>query len=134
MNKLMIVGNLTRDPEIREAGADGVPCCTFSVAVNRYVRGSDHPHADFFRVTAWRGLAENCAAYLAKGRKVLVEGRVRASAYINVRGEAQASLEVTAENVIFLTPRGEGAELGRTRADEDAGDGFAEVDEDELPF
>lgn len=135
MNKLIIVGNLTRDPEFRGVGADDVSCCTFQVAVNRYVKGSDHPHADYFRVTAWRNLAENCAAYLAKGRKVLVEGRVRASTYVDTHGEARASLEVNAENVLFLSPKGAASvEMNADGTAEPESNGFVDVNAEDAPF
>ena len=83
MNKLTIIGNLTRDPELRSVnGRDGtVSVCDFTVAVNRrqtsqQKANGQQQEADFFRVTAWRGLGENAAKYLAKGRKVAVVGSV----------------------------------------------------------
>ena len=79
MNKLFIVGNLTRDPELRSTPS-GDSVCDFTVAVNRRGRRDaqgTQPEADFFRVSAWRQLGENCAKYLAKGRKVAVTGSVR---------------------------------------------------------
>lgn len=132
MNKLIIIGNLTRDPEMRQVDSE-LNCCTFTVAVNRRVRKDQHPQADYFRVTAWRGLGDICQQYLAKGRKVAVEGSVRAHAYVDNNSQARASLEVTAENVEFLTPRGQStaADDGYVPpSDED----FVETDDDELPF
>lgn len=76
--------------------------CSFTVAVNSR-RGKDQD-ATFFRVTAWRGLAENCQKYLDKGRKVAVVGEVSCHSYTNKSGEARASLEVAAQDVEFLTP------------------------------
>jgi single-strand DNA-binding protein len=105
MNKLMIVGNLGNDPEMRYLG-DGTPVTTFSVAVNR--RWMDRESGErrektwWFRVTAWRRQAEVCNQYLAKGRQVLVEGEVDVSAYLAEDGQARATLEVTARNVVFL--------------------------------
>ena len=83
MNKLFIVGNLTRDPELRTTSS-GISVCSFTVAVNR--RRSNNapagqPEADFFRVSAWRALGENCQKYLAKGRKVAVTGSVSVSTW-----------------------------------------------------
>ena len=109
MNKLTIIGNLTRDPQLRVTPS-GVNVCDFSVAVNRRVKrdqNSQQPEADFFRVTAWRELGENCAKYLAKGRKVCVIGPVSVSTYTGQDGVTRASLEVQAQDVEFLTPRGE---------------------------
>ena len=132
MNNLIIIGNLTRDPETRDVDSE-TTCCTFTVAVNRRVRKGQHPQADYFRVTAWRQLGEICQQYLAKGRKVAVEGPVKAHAYTDSNGQARASLEVTAENVEFLTPRGQA-----TAADDNymppSDDDYAEADDDDLPF
>ena len=78
MNKLTIIGNLTRDPEMRTTST-GINVTTFTVAVNRRGRRdeqSNQPDADFFRVSAWRALGENCAKFLQKGRKVAVVGAV----------------------------------------------------------
>ena len=111
MNKLTIIGNLTRDPELRTTSA-GVSVCDFTVAVNRRNRSRDaqanQPEADFFRVSAWRERGELCAKYLAKGRKVCVVGPVSVRTYQANDGSTRASLEVTADDVEFLTPRGEG--------------------------
>lgn len=122
MNQLVIIGNLTRAPELRQT-QDGTPVCNFTVAVNRRVRAGANPEADYFRVTAWRGLGENCNRYLEKGRKVAVTGTVSARAYTGNDGGVRASLEVTAEAVEFLsTPR-----------HTSDGEGFTEVDDAELP-
>ena len=141
MNKVFIVGNLTRDPELRST-RDGISVCSFTVAVNRRVRNAEagQPEADFFRVTAWRQLGEICAKYLAKGRKVSVTGTVSASAYTAQDGSARASLEVTADDVEFLTPRSEVGDMPaapRAQAPAPAApqsNGFVQVDDDELPF
>lgn len=111
MNKLFIVGNLTNDPVLRST-KDGVSVCAFTVAVNRRVKSAKagQPEADFFRVTAWRGLAENCQKYLAKGRKVSVTGAVSVSTYTGNDNVVRASLDVTADDVEFLTPKGSGGE------------------------
>lgn len=106
MNKLTIIGNLSRDPESRVTQS-GVNVTTFSVAVNRKRTQEGQPDADFFRVTAWRQLGENCAKYLAKGRKVCVVGPVSVSTYTGNDGKTRANMEVTAEDVEFLSPKGE---------------------------
>ena len=106
MNKLTIIGNLTRDPELRTVGS-GISVCDFTVAVNRRRTGEGQQEADFFRVTVWRQLGEICAKYLAKGRKVCVVGPVAARTYQTNNGETRVSLEVTAEDVEFLSPRAE---------------------------
>ena len=141
MNKVFIVGNLTRDPELRST-RDGISVCSFTVAVNRRVRNAEagQPEADFFRISAWRGLGENCAKYLAKGRKVAVTGSVSVSTYTGNDGTTRASLEVTADDVEFLTPRGEAGEAPAAAPRAQAApaapqsNGFVQVGVDELPF
>lgn len=132
MNKLTIIGNLTRDPELRTT-PQGISVCEFTVAVNR--RKSDE--SDFFRVTAWRQLGENAAKYLAKGRKVCVVGPVSARSYQTQNGETRVSLEVTAEDVEFLSSRGEQNETAYQNQERQAiqqESGFTAVEIDEIPF
>ena len=114
MNKLHIIGNLTRDPELRSvATSDGqANVCDFTVAVNRRGGSNGQNEADYFRVTAWRGLADNCKKYLAKGRKVAVVGPVSCRTYVGNDGVTRASLEVKADEVEFLTPRQDGQQPG----------------------
>lgn len=124
MNKAIIIGNLTKDPELRST-TTGVSVCTFSVAVNRRATDKDKkPEPDFFRVTAWRERGETCAKYLSKGKKVCVVGPVSVRTYQS-NGETRAALEITADEVEFLSPREE------TKVDVQTG--FEQVD-DELPF
>ena len=140
MNKVVIIGNLTRDPELRTT-TTGVNVCSFTVAVNRRNRGNqqgNQPEADFFRVTAWRQLGELCAKYLTKGRKVCVTGPVSARAYQGNDGTTRASLDVTADDVEFLSARNEGEAGGYSApaapADNTQSSGFTAVETDELPF
>jgi len=124
MNNATLIGNLVRDPELRTT-KDGIPVCAFTIAVNR----ERDKGADFFRVTTWRGLAENCAKYLAKGSKVGVVGAVSLNTYDGRDGKTHASIEINATEVEFLTPRSE-----RSDAD-DSGLTFTPVDPDsDLPF
>lgn len=145
MNKLTIIGNLTHDPELRTV-RDGISVCSFSVAVNRRNRSNSvpgQPDADFFRVTAWRQLGENCAKYLAKGRKVCVMGSVSVRTYQANDGTTRASLEVTADDVEFLSSRYEDgtapaynspAPVAPAPAPMAQNNGFTAVETDELPF
>ena len=126
MNKLVAIGNLTRDPDLRST-PNGIPVCTFTIAVNG--RKQDEP-ATFFRVTAWRQLGENCNRYLNKGKKVFVSGQVTVSTYTAKDGATRASMEITADDVEFLSPAGTGAE--NATVDERAG--FVKVEDEELPF
>lgn len=89
----------------------GISVCTFTVVVNRRRQQQEgQPEADFFRVSAWRQLGENCAKYLSKGRKVCVIGPVSVNTYTGSDGITRASLEVTADDVEFLTPKNEAPE------------------------
>lgn len=142
MNKLTIIGNLTRDPELRTV-RDGISVCSFTVAVNRRNRSNNanaQPEADFFRVTAWRQLGENCAKFLAKGRKVCVMGPVSVNTYQANDGTTRATLEVTADDVEFLSSRNDdgamsyGAAPSAPAAPTAQNNGFTAVETDELPF
>lgn len=140
MNKLYIIGNLTRDPE-RRVTPSGIDVTSFTVAVNRRKREGQEQETDYFRVTAWRNLAVSCGQYLAKGRKVAVVGAVSVSTYLANDGTTRATLEVTAEDVEFLTPKNEQAAAAAaapaypaTAAPAAAPSGYVEVDDEELPF
>ena len=131
MNSLTIIGNLTAAPELRTTST-GIYVCSFTVAVNRRrTANGEEPGADFFRVTAWRQLGENCARFLDKGRKVYVRGAVALNTYTKNDGTTGASMEVVAEDVEFLSPRvseGQPAQPANVPA------GFSAVESDELPF
>ena len=133
MNKLTIIGNLTRDPELRTT-TTGVNVCTFNVAVNRRkTQNNQNPEADFFKVTAWRERGELCAKFLQKGKKVCVIGPVSVSTYTGNDGVVRAVLEVNADEVEFLSPRvSDPEESPAPRVD--SASGFEQVDTDDLPF
>ena len=130
MNKLMIIGNLTKDPDLRTTQS-GLDVCSFTVAVNRRKKGSEQ-ETDFFRVTAWRELALNCGKYLAKGRKVAVVGEVSVSTYTSKDGKPGASLEVTAQDVEFLTPANTVAYQETQKTDPQTG--YTVEQPEDLPF
>ena len=106
MNKIVIIGNLTRDPEMRTTPG-GKSVCDFTIAANRRKKVEGQPDADFFRVTAWDALGENCGRYLTKGKKVCVIGPVSLNTYTKSDGSSGASLEVLANEVEFLSPKDE---------------------------
>lgn len=135
MNKLFIVGNLTRDPDLRVTQS-GLDVCSFTVAVNRRRREGQQQEADFFRVTAWREMGKNCKQYLAKGRKVAVTGSVSVSTYQAQDGSTRAQLEVTADDVEFLTPKGEhtAENVPQAVTSRPPEGGYVEVEDDDLPF
>ena len=130
MQKLIIIGNLTNDPDLRST-TSGKNVCSFTVAVNRPRRNGEDQGADFFKVSAWNERGEVCAKYLTKGKKVAVTGTVSVRAYSAKNGDPAASMEVKAEEVEFLSPRSETAE---STVKTDVQTGFAKVETDELPF
>lgn len=136
MNKIMLIGNLTRDPEMRST-PNGVTVCSFTIAVNRrFAQQGGEKQTDFFRINAWRQLGETCARYLAKGRKVAVVGELQARTYQGSDGTTRMSLDVSAEEVEFLTPRGqdEGGSAPRQSAAPQDLAGFTDIQSDDIPF
>ncbi|WP_103108515.1 single-stranded DNA-binding protein [Brevibacillus reuszeri] len=102
MNKVILIGNLTKDPDLRYT-PNGVAVCTFTVAVNRPRRNQQgEQETDFINIVAWQKLADNCASYLRKGRQAAIEGRMQTRSYDNKEGKRVYVTEVVAENVEFL--------------------------------
>ena len=135
MQKLFIIGNLTRDPETKTTSGDK-EVCNFTVAVDRR-GGADQNEADFVRVAAWGKLGESCQKHLCKGRKVAVIGVVRSSAYLSNDGQARARLDLLANEVEFLSPKSNNSDpvdQAVTEQKKDADAGFVQVDDDDLPF
>ena len=142
MNKIILIGNLTRDPELKTT-PNGYSVCEFTIAVNdrnarRQQNGQEN--AQFFRISAWRQLGENCQRYLAKGRKVYVSGPLTARTYQANDGTTRVSLEVQADDVEFLSSRnddqagGYSAPAAAAPAPMAQASGFTAVETDELPF
>lgn len=107
MNKIMLIGNLGRDPEMAYSPA-GVAKTTFSLAVNRYSKsesGERQNETDWFNIVAWRDLAERASNYLKKGQKVFIEGRLSQRKYTDKNGVERTAVEVIASNMEFLTPK-----------------------------
>jgi len=133
--KTVVVGHLGKDPEMRYTPS-GVPVTSFNVATSRRwtnANGEQQEKTTWFRVTCWRKTAELAAQYLQKGRLVLVEGDIEASAWTDKEGAARASLELTATSVKFLGGRGEGGEGVPAALGAGAGEGFP-VSENDIPF
>ena len=102
MNKVFLIGRLTRDPELRYTGSN-IPVATFSIAVNgNFTNQSGEREADFFNITVWRKQAENICRYLDKGSLISVEGRIQTRNYDNNEGKRTYVTEVIASNVEFL--------------------------------
>ena len=143
-NRVILAGNLTRDPELRFTN-DGVPVCSFGLAVNR-VR-SRNEEVDFFDVSAWRELGETIANYKKKGDPILVEGRLQYRTWEAQDGSKRSKVDVVADNVQFLgrpgdssddggAPAGGGARRGGGRSqgkDRDEVD-INEEDFEDIPF
>ncbi len=104
MNKAILIGNLTREPEKRGT-TSGTSLCTFTVAVNRrFANQQGEKETDFINVVTWRGLADTCATYLHKGSKVAVIGEIRTRTYEAQDGSKRYVTEVQADEVEFLSP------------------------------
>lgn len=137
MNKAILIGNLTRDPDSRSTSS-GISVCTFTIAINRrYTSQSGEKQADFIPIVCWRGLADNCSKYLHKGSKVAVVGMIQTRSYEAQDGSKRYVTEVVADEVQFLDRIGQGS--GNQAAptpsmDPDDIEGFTTVEDDGLPF
>jgi len=140
-NKVIIVGNLGRDPELRYT-AQGTPVCTFSVATNEKRKdknGEMQDHTTWFRITLWNRQAETASQYLQKGRQVYIEGRLRVEEYVDRDGKPRHSLEVHATDMQFIGTRGGDDSAMHERAasaSASAGpaDSQADLSDDDIPF
>lgn len=134
--QITIVGNVGRDPELKYLPS-GVPVCNFSVAVNER-RGTGENRTEkttWFRVAAWRQLAETVSQYLTKGRQVMVVGTVEARAYTDNAGQPAVSLDITARDIVFLGQRGDGqGGSGGDYADDYSGGGGSAESMSDIPF
>ena len=137
MNKVILIGNLTRDPELSETPS-GVAVCRFAIAVSRdYANSEGTRETDFFNITVWRGRAENCGKYLKKGSKVAIVGSLQTRSYEDKDGIKRNVIDVIANEVEFLSPR-------NAQGEEDLDTGVSSVkrerpqleaiDDNQLPF
>lgn len=130
LNKVMIIGHLGRDPEMRYTPS-GKPVTTFTVATSRSWNSTDgerHTETEWFNVVAWGNLAEICKQYLVKGQQVYVEGRLQTRRWEDNDGGKHTSVEIVANEMMMLGDRRETASSGTTA---DLSD---ETNEDEYPF
>lgn len=105
MNRVFLIGNLTRDPELTET-ASGVPVCHFAIAVNRNYSSQDSERqTDFFNCTAWRATAETIARYTKKGNKVAVGGSIQLRNYEDNQGVKRTAVDIIVQDIEFLTPK-----------------------------
>ena len=108
MNKVFLIGNLTRDPETRETPS-GVTMCRFAIAVQRPYSSQDgERQTDFFECTAWRGLGETIARYTKKGNKVAVSGSIQLRNYEDNQGAKRTAVDIIVQDCEFLTPKANG--------------------------
>ncbi len=105
MNKVFLIGNLTRDPELRETPS-GVAMCRFAIAVTRpYASQDGERQTDFFECTAWRGQAETISRYAKKGNKISVVGHIQIRNYEDNQGMKRTAVDVIVQDFEFLTPK-----------------------------
>lgn len=145
LNRAILVGRLTRDPELRYTSNGGVAVVRFTVAVNRkFTNQQGEREADFINIVAWRTLAENCGNYLRKGSLVAIEGRIQTRSYENQEGRTVYVTEVVADDVRFLSSpnrtqsqfdQQEGSQSQGMMDDPFADDGSPiDISDDDLPF
>lgn len=142
-NKIILVGNLGRDPELRYT-PQGTPVCSFTLATNERRKdkaGETQDITTWFRVTLWGRQAETASQYLTKGRPVYVEGRLRVEEWTDRDGKARHTLEVHATDMQFIGTRGEDGGQSHARSDagtsSSAGRGPAsepDINDDDIPF
>ena len=134
MNKVILVGNLTRDPELTETPS-GISVCRFSIAVSRdYANSEGERETDFFNITVWRGRAENCGKYLKKGNKVAVVGSLQNRSYDDKDGIKRYVTDIVASEVEFLTPKANGAEGEESSFERKERPVLEAIDDNQLPF
>ncbi len=140
MNKVILMGRLTKDPELRYTSVNNTPVCSFTLAIDRrFSRQGEDKQSDFIPVVVWSKLAEFCGKYFQKGRQVAVVGRIQTRTWDDNEGRKHYVTEVIAEEAYFADAKKDGA-AGRAQGDAPgeqppAANGFYEVnDNDDLPF
>lgn len=130
MNKVYLIGNLTREPETNTT-ASGIQVCRFSIAVGRRFKNAEGENeVDFFNIIAWRGLAETCGKYLHKGSKVAVIGSLQNRSFDAEDGTKRYITEVIAEEVEFLTPKN----ASEASSSDNDNSTLKPIEDDGLPF
>ncbi|WP_392888770.1 single-stranded DNA-binding protein [Eubacterium limosum] len=135
MNKVILVGRLTRDPELRTTGS-GKSVATFSLAVDRRYKAEGQPTADFFNIVAWGKQAETICQYLDKGRQIALTGRLQSRSYDAQDGTKKYVTEVILEEFDFIGSKNDSApQNSQPQEDMDLGEDFhLMADDDEVPF
>lgn len=133
MNKVMLIGNLTRDPELTTTNS-GVSVCRFSLAVPRRFANADNgPQADFFNIVVWRGQAENCHKFLKKGSKCCIIGKIQNSSY-EKDGVTRYTTDIVADEVEFLGGKSSDGDVAPKPSDSNGSADLEPIDDDSLPF
>jgi single-strand DNA-binding protein len=135
LNKVILIGNLTRDPELRYTPS-GLAIAKFGLAVNDKFKQGDEwkEKVNFIDIVVWGKQGENCSEYLAKGRSVCVDGRLQYSTWETEEGQKRSKIEVVADRVVFLGGKGGQDDSGKAGG-RDAGAGQAEPSQsDDVPF
>ncbi len=140
MNRVILIGNLTKDPELTTTN-NGVSLCKFTIAVQKRFSGQDgEREADFIPIIVWRGQADNCYKYLKKGSRAAVAGSLQTRSYDGQDGTRRYITEVVADEVEFLSTRqgdsDDGGEKAKPQpsAKKDVVNKFEPIDDDNLPF
>ena len=139
MNKVILIGNLTKDPELTTT-TSGISVCRFSLAVSRRFTNSEgERETDFINIVVWRNLAENCHKFLRKGSKAAVVGNIQTRSYDAQDGSKRYVTEVVAEEVEFVGARAnDGADAGDTSTGATGSEGgttkLTPIQDDQLPF
>lgn len=131
MNSVTLIGNLTRNPELRYAKT-GAAIGRFTLALNRPKKDGQDQGADFISIVTFGKLAENCCNYLTKGKKAAVQGRLQSGSYQDKEGRTIYTVDVIANSVNFLE-WGDKSESGSSMSDYDM-DGFHPTDNEDIPF
>ena len=147
MNKVILVGRLTKDPELR-ATTSGIPVCSFTVACDRrFVKQGEERKADFINCIAWRQAGESISKYFAKGHRIALEGSIQTRSWTDNEGKTRYATEVVVEQWEFAQSKNEGGAVGQavpgaahfpnstpTEPLDGDLDGFMPVEDDDLPF
>ncbi len=136
LNKVMIIGHLGRDPEMRYTPS-GRPVTTFTVATSRSwntVDGERHSETEWFNIVAWGNLAEICKQYLTKGQQVYIEGRLQTRRWEDKEGNKHSSVEVVTNEMMMLGDRREAVAANSHSAEGSETSDIPSTDEDEFPF
>lgn len=133
MNKVILVGNLTKDPDLQQT-TNGIPVCRFTLAVSRkFINSSGERETDFFNIIVWRGPGENCNKYLRKGSKCAIVGNLQNRSWEAQDGTKRYITEIVAEDVEFLSTRATAGENEEFKEKEQVSE-LEPIEDDSLPF